>query len=447
VTGVPDVPHAVPDGQIGCVIPHPGGMELAQPAFFTVFTERNTMSTRLRILFVDDEASILDGLRRLLRPLRDEWEVFTANGGLEALALLEREPLDVIVTDMRMPGIDGAQLLEAVRKQHPHMVRIVLSGQSDQETLLRSIGPVHQYLNKPCDLGLLKAAVSRSRALRLAIHDPAVADLVAGISSLPSLPELYVKILTCLRSPDPSIARIGVIVAQDIGMSARVLQLVNSALFSLPRTITSPTEAVSLLGIDAVRMMTLAVEICTHSTNAPAGGVTTEGLWQHSLMVAHLAKAIAQAERQSPDLCNAAFSSGLMHDCGKLVLAHHLPERYRQLMTNELQEHQNFEIAERETLGVSHANVGGYLLSLWGLPDAIIEAVVFHHRPGVCPAAHFTPLSAVHIAEGFETCGAFTSMDAVETHLDNEYIARLDLAHRIPAWTTIAQAIKAKVGT
>jgi DNA-binding NtrC family response regulator len=152
------------------------------------------MTTRLRILFVDDEISILDGLRRLLRPLRDEWEVFTANGGLEALALLEREPLDVIVSDMRMPGIDGAQLLEAVRKQHPHMVRIVLSGQSDQETLLRSIGPVHQYLNKPCDLGLLKTAVSRSRALRLAIHDPAVADLAAGISSLPSLPELYVKI-------------------------------------------------------------------------------------------------------------------------------------------------------------------------------------------------------------------------------------------------------------
>ncbi len=403
------------------------------------------MTTRLRILFVDDEVSILDGLRRLLRPLRDEWEVFTANGGLEALALLEREPLDVIVSDMRMPGIDGAQLLEAVRKQHPHMVRIVLSGQSDQETLLRSIGPVHQYLNKPCDLGLLKTAVSRSRALRLAIHDPAVADLAAGITSLPSLPELYVKILTCLRSPDPSIARLGEIVAQDIGMSARVLQLVNSALFSLPRTITSPTEAVSLLGIDAVRMMTLAVEIFTHSTNAPAGGVTTEALWQHSLMVAHLAKAIAQAERQSPDLCNAAFSAGLMHDCGKLVLAHHLPERYRLMLANGPLAHRNVEIAEHETLGVSHTNVGGYLLSLWGLPDALIEAVVFHHHPNKCPAMGFTPMTAVHIAERFEHCCANPLADAVETHLDNEYIARLGLAQRIPAWTAIAETIKAKV--
>lgn len=404
------------------------------------------MTARLRILFVDDETSILDGLRRLLRPLRDEWEVFTANGGQEALALLEREPLDVIVTDMRMPEIDGVQLLEAVRKQHPHMVRIVLSGQSDQEMVLRSIGPVHQYLSKPCDLGLLKAAVSRSRALRLAIHDPAVANLAAGITSLPSLPELYVKSLTCLRSPDPSISRLGEIVAQDLGMSARVLQLVNSPLFGFPRTITSPLEAVSLLGIDAVRMMTLAVEIFTHTSNAPAGDVKTEGLWQHSLMVAHLAKAIAQAERQSPDLCNAAFSAGLMHDCGKLVLAQHLPERYRLVMANGAEAYRNAEIAEQKTLGVSHANVGAYLLSLWGLPDALIEAVVFHHHPNECPATDFTPLTAVHIAEGFERCDAWPATHGADPQFDHDYLARLGLAHRIPAWTTIAQAIINKVG-
>jgi HD-like signal output (HDOD) protein/CheY-like chemotaxis protein len=443
--GVSHASPAIPGDQTECAIQNPWAVDEDCLGQHTIPIKQRAMTTRLRILFVDDEASILDGLRRLLRPLRDEWEIFTANGGLEALALLEREPLDVIVSDMRMPGIDGAQLLEAVRKQHPHMVRIVLSGQSDQETLLRSIGPVHQYLNKPCDLGLLKAAVSRSRALRLAINDPAVADLAAGVTSLPSLPELYVKILTCLRSPDPSLARLGEIVAHDIGMSARVLQLVNSALFSLPRTITSPNEAVALLGIDAVRMMTLAVEIVTHSVNAHAGGVAPEGLWQHSLVVAHLAKAIAQAERQAPDLCNAAFSAGLMHDCGKLVLAHHLPERYRVLMT-EPQAHLHFEVAEREALGVSHANVGGYLLSLWGLPDALIEAVVFHHRPNECPATNFTPLTAVHIAEGFERCGAWSAdTDAVESHLDHDYLARLGLTQRIPAWTAIALAVKAKV--
>ena len=401
------------------------------------------MTTRLRLLFVDDESSILDGLRRLLRPMRDEWEVFTADGGLAALALLESTPMDVVVSDMRMPGIDGAQLLEAVRNHYPHMVRLVLSGQSDQETLLRSIGPVHQYLSKPCDLTLLKAAVSRSCALRAAINDPAVTDFAGEIISLPTLPALYLKILACLRSPEPSFARIGEIVAQDIGMSARVLQLVNSSIFGSSRTITAPGEAVSLLGVDAVRMMILAVEMVSHSTGAHVGGVCQNTLWQHSLMVANLAKQIAQAERQSTDLCNAAFSAGLMHDCGKLVLAHHVPVQYRAFMSDDQRPWRDIETSERGAIGVSHANIGGYVLSLWGLPDSLIEAVVFHHRPSDCPADGFTPLTAVHVAEAFQD-DASPNISADTLPLDGDYLARLGLSHRIPEWTAIATRLKAK---
>ncbi len=402
------------------------------------------MTTRLRILFVDDEPAILDGLRRLLRPMRDEWDTFTAGGGLEALALLEREAMDVIVSDMRMPVIDGAQLLEAVRNRHPRMVRIVLSGQSDQESLLRSVGPVHQYLNKPCDLTVLKATVSRCRALRLAINDSAITDLAAGMTSLPSPSDLYLRILNCLRSAEPTVSRLGEIIAQDIGMSARVLQLVNSALFGLSRTITSSSEAVALLGINVVRSMALAVEAINRSANAHTGGVNPEGLWQHSLVVAHLARAIAQAEHQPLDLCETAFSAGLLHDCGKLVIAHHRPDQYQSLMNSDYRSLTSFETAEHETIGASHANIGGYLLSLWGLPDALIEAVVFHHRPNNCPAVGFTPLTAVHIAEGFERCGQNLDYHAITAELDATYLARLGLAQRIDAWTAIATDIRAK---
>lgn len=400
--------------------------------------------TRLRILFVDDEPAILDGLRRLLRPMRDDWEVFTAGGGLEALALLEREPMDVIVSDMRMPEIDGAQLLESVRNRHPWMVRIVLSGQSDQEALLRSVGPVHQYLNKPCDLTLLKLAVSRCCALRVAINDSAIAELTAGMTSLPSQSDLYLKIIDCLRSSEPTVARLGEIIAQDIGMSARVLQLVNSSLFGLPRTITSPVEAVALLGVNVVRSMTLAVDTINRSPNAPAGGVNPEGLWQHSLLVAHLARAIAQAEHQPFDICETAFTAGLIHDCGKLIIAHHRPEEYRSFLDNDHRSLSAYERAEHEAIGVSHANVGGYLLSLWGLPDALIEAVVFHHCPSDCPALGFTPMSAVHIAEGFERCGQSAHGSTVATELDMNYLTRLGLSQRIEAWTAIANDLRAK---
>ncbi len=402
------------------------------------------MTPRLRILFVDDEAAILDGLRRLLRPLRDEWEVFSALGGEQALAVLANETMDVVVSDMRMPGMDGAQLLNLVREQHPRAVRIVLSGQSDQESLLRMIGPVHQYLSKPCDLALLRMAVSRSCALRTAINDPAVCTLIAGMTSLPTLPELYRKLITCLRSSDPPLSRLGEIVAQDLGMSVRVLQLVNSAMFGVSRPITSPVEAVALLGVETVQMMAMTLEILDHSTRAETGGVHPEGLWQHSLLVAHLAKAIATAERQPLDVCTAAFSAGLMHDCGQLVLAHHLPEQYRAIMTGEARDPATRESAERRAIGASHANVGGYLLSLWGLPDELIEAVVFHHRPSACPAAGFTPLTAVHIAEAFAPCGTLAAAILDQPLLDHDYIARLGLSQQIGAWTALAGSMRTR---
>ena len=109
-----------------------------------------------RILFVDDEPMILQGIQHSLRGMRAEWEVALANSGAEALETMAQAPFDVVITDMRMPGMDGAQLLDLVKVKFPRTVRIILSGQSDRETILRSVGPSHQYLSKPCDLDELK---------------------------------------------------------------------------------------------------------------------------------------------------------------------------------------------------------------------------------------------------------------------------------------------------
>src|ERR1700751_643330 len=104
-----------------------------------------------RVLFVDDEAMVLSGLQRSLRPMRNEWEMAFVNSGAEALQLMEHEPFDIIVTDMRMPVMNGAQLLEEVKRRFPQCFRIILSGQADQETIMRAVDPTHQYLSKPCD--------------------------------------------------------------------------------------------------------------------------------------------------------------------------------------------------------------------------------------------------------------------------------------------------------
>lgn len=116
---------------------------------------------KIKILFVDDEPMVLQGLQRVLRPLRNEWETAFANSGQEALEKLSQEPFDVIVTDMRMPGMDGGQLLTRVKERYPHMVRIILSGQADKTMVMKSVKPAHQYLAKPCDDATLRASLQR----------------------------------------------------------------------------------------------------------------------------------------------------------------------------------------------------------------------------------------------------------------------------------------------
>ena len=153
-----------------------------------------TERTRKRILFVDDEANIREGLRRSLRPLRQEWDMRFAADGQEALRLLAQEPCDVLVSDMRMPGMDGLQLLEAVSKRHPEMVRIVLSGQADRDTAIAAVGPAHQYLNKPCDAQTLRDTIDRALTLRTRISSQAIAGLVAKTGALPSVPHVYLDL-------------------------------------------------------------------------------------------------------------------------------------------------------------------------------------------------------------------------------------------------------------
>ncbi len=197
------------------------------------------MSEKKRVLFVDDEPKILEGLRRMLRPLRNEWEMSFVNSGQEALDILAQQPFDVIVTDMRMPAMNGAELLHEVRKRYPHMVRFVLSGQASQETMLRSIGPMHQYLSKPCDSGILKSTLTRSCQLRSILSNEKLHNLVSRIDWLPSLPSLYIEMVEELQKPEASTKILGKLISKDIAMSAKILQLVNSAFFGVRQHISN----------------------------------------------------------------------------------------------------------------------------------------------------------------------------------------------------------------
>ena len=214
-----------------------------------------------RILFVDDEPNILDGLRRMLRSMRKEFDLYFAESGKEALELMNQNEFDVVVSDMRMPGMDGAELMTEIQKRYPHSIRIMLTGQADEESTLRTIGVVHQFLAKPCDPEKLKNILLRASALHRLMIDGKLKDIVSSIDTLPSLPSVYVKLQKKIREPEASLDDIGEIISQDIAMTAKILQLVNSAFFGLYQKVESPARAVKLLGLDTIKALVLVSQI------------------------------------------------------------------------------------------------------------------------------------------------------------------------------------------
>jgi len=384
-----------------------------------------------KILFVDDEPGVVQGLKRMLRNMRDSWEMFFAGGGEEALNIMKENNIDVLVTDMRMPGMDGAELIEKVSQLYPNIVRIILSGYSDQEMIMKSVKYTHQFLVKPCDATTLKHAIERACLLQDLLKNESLIKVVTGIKTLPSLPKFYHMIVRELQSPYPSIKRIGDIISQDVTMTAKILQFVNSAFFSLPNKISCPRQAATILGLNTLKALILYVQVFTTFSTVPKISISAmESLWKHCMMVGVLAGEISRIERADKSVEDDAFAAGMLHDIGKLLLLEipGYPASVKGFIkTNKCSELE----AENNILGTSHAEVGAYLLGLWGINDSIVEAVAFHHHPSRTAAAKFTPLTAVHVANAHMM---EKNSSSGEYDIDLDYLKAINMSDRLEHW-------------
>jgi HD-like signal output (HDOD) protein len=388
-----------------------------------------------RILFVDDEPKVLEGLGRMLRVMRDEWEMHFATGGPEALEIMATEPFDLVITDMRMPVMNGLEFLKEVRAKYPKVIRVMLSGHADQVLIMRSVGVTHQYLSKPCDAEVLRSTVTRAIELRELLANEKIKLLIGQMSSLPSLPSLYVEIVQELQSADASIRHVGEIIAKDPGMTAKILQLVNSAFFGIRRRVSNPTDAAAYLGLETIQSLVLSVKVFSKFESYCTPGCSIDEISSHSLATAVLAKRIAEGEHAGKAMADEAFTAGLLHDLGKLVLCTNLPKQYGEVVARSISAGAGYCDVEREILGSTHAEVGAYLMGLWGLPDPIIEAIALHHRPSDCTQKNFCALSAVHAANALENeLQAGRQQSTPPALLDQAYIAAIGKTERLDEW-------------
>jgi HD-like signal output (HDOD) protein/ActR/RegA family two-component response regulator len=342
------------------------------------------------VLFVDDEPHLLAALRRALRPHRGRWNSLFATSGEEALAILESQRVDAVVSDMRMPGMDGAQLLAQVQLSFPSTARIVLSGDADLGSILAVVRSAQQFLAKPCDVATLTDAVDRSLTVSDTLNDPALRQLIGGVASLPTLPAVYHELVAEISSPDVDLGRITRIVGSDVATSTELLKLVNSAFFGLPREITSVESAVALLGLDNIQALVLAGSV--FRTNSDLGQVLdVDALQAQAMRRAGIARAIAAAESWPGHERDIAVLACMLRDVGGLVLAEGLPQVARGLTAATDAEPQPVDpqrLAQMESAayGCTVAQASAYLLGLWGFAPAVVHTVATYplaqHSPG-----------------------------------------------------------------
>jgi HD-like signal output (HDOD) protein/ActR/RegA family two-component response regulator len=386
-----------------------------------------------RLLFVDDESLVLQGLRRTLHTMRQEWDMTFVESGEKALEALARESYDAIITDMKMARMDGAQLLEEVKQRYPAIVRIVLSGQANQEAVLRSVGPAHQYLSKPCDPQELKLRLTQAFVMRDLLRNAKVRELVSGMKSIPSLPGMYYEITAELRSEDASLVRIAAIISKDAGMTAKVLQLANSAFMGVRYEVSNPTQAVTLIGTEMVRALVLSVHVFSQFEDQLGAAPVLTALWEHSIAVGCLAQRIAAVEKCAKGLIDESFTAGLLHEIGKLVLLARMPKEYAGILETVKETPPALAAAEQERFGCTHAELGAYLMSIWGLPHPLIHAVAYHDRPAASIERRFSSLTAVHGADAIVS-STNSALILQDVQLDEKYLQELALGDREPVW-------------
>ena len=390
------------------------------------------------MVFIDDDDLVLRSMKRLLRGYGQGWDLTFTTDARRALAILDQKPVDVIVSDLRM-SVTGATVLAQAQSAHPDVARIVVSGHTSLPLAIRCIPLAHQFFSKPFDPPRFTAALERICALRRVVGNSVIRTIVGGNNGLPAAPSAHADLVAALRRSQPNAAEIATIAERDIGISTRLLQLANSTLFGPPLGVFTVHAAIASLGIDTVRTLILSSDMVRPlHPKGTMSGFSLAALGEHALRTARLARQIAGADGDH------AFIAGLLHKVGQLVLAARLPHRFGEALDKARASNSGLLRVERDLLGLTHAEVGAYLLGLWGFRRSAIEAVAHHARPeqvgptwGVAGAVHVASILA---ADPDAPLGDEPEEDM--TRVPAGYLERLGLGAELPKWRELAVELR-----
>ncbi|HEV7926450.1 MAG TPA: response regulator [Verrucomicrobiae bacterium] len=383
-----------------------------------------------RILIADADSKAWDVFRQALG---DSWIVVGAASGNAALAEAQKQPFDVVVANYQLPELDGAELLNRLRVSNPKALRFIAAAENLKDQVVCHVVGGHQFLAVPFDKETLKVSIERSMTVDYGMSS-SMRELVGRIRTFPTIPSLYLEIVNALKDPNACTEDVGAIIAKDMAMTTKLVQVLNSAYFGLPRTITDPTEAVGILGFETVKSLTMTVKLLSQYDKVKPVYFSIDSIWRHSTNVARTARVMALLETGDNECSATAYTAGLMHDLGKVILAANFDEQYQGAHAVARKRQIPLWDVEKDIFGATHGEIGAYLLSLWGMSAEVVRVAAMHHSPANAGDKGFTPLTAVHVANALEYEGIADNDDLPVAVLDAAYLRQLKLEDRVTLW-------------
>ncbi len=383
-----------------------------------------------RLLIADADAKAWDEFRQALD---ESWVVVGAASGGAALAEAQKQPFNVVVANYDLPELSGPELLNRIRMANPETLRFIAAAAALKEKVMCHVLGGHQFLAIPFDRATLKISIERSLAADYGMSNN-MRELVGRIRTFPTIPSLYVEIVNALNNPNATTADIGAIIARDMAMTTKLVQVLNSAYFGLPRAITDPTEAVGILGFETIKSLILSLKLLSQYDKVKPVYFSIDNIWRHSTSVARTARVMALLETGDTDCSGAAYTAGLMHDLGKVILAANFDDQYHGAHTVARKQQMPLWEVEKDIFGATHGEIGAYMLALWGMPAEVLKVAALHHHPLRAGDKAFTALTAVHVANALEYEGNPDADGLPAPVVDLDYLQQLGMADRVELW-------------
>lgn len=393
------------------------------------------MSTRILVV---EASSPAESMASLFSLLPQDVEVLRTRDREEALRRIAGDEVDLVFADGKAGVAGDGDLLQRARLARPEVLRLFVVDPIEREELGAAVLDAHGTIVRGRGEAAVRSEVVRAVELARRLNTPRLHNLLAHIDSLPTAPALWLEFSQRSKDPNTTVTDLGSIVQRDMGLTARVLAAVNSAIHGLRRTIVDPGEAASLMGLDALQSLILSVETMNRFDDKALKHFTVESVWQRSHQVAKAARAILEAERCDKRMVEEGYLAGLMHDCGELLLATCRADRFEFARTLALRDGALRHDLEARLFGVDHAHIGAHLMQRFGLPQGVIEAVAFHHEPSRWIEPDFSVLTAVHVASCAVEDPLREGGDGLAL-LDRAHLERTGRAARLDRWLELCR--------